>query len=159
MYEPSCCQPRADKYRAQIHQLDGITGNKQNKEELRLEFVTHFLEVPVYNCILQTQEPDDYFPKETDSLKNLLKSLCITCITFPLESSHFHNLDSLKIKFQYMRGEKQTETLATSLVINKLIEINNAFSQIIWLPLSILTSPFFTAVYSELFTCKYIKNT
>lgn len=57
-----------------------------------------------------------------------------------------------------MRAERQTETLATALVRNKQMEVNNAFSQIIWLPLSTLTSSFFTAIHSELFTCKYIKN-
>lgn len=31
MYEPSCCQPRTNKYRAQIYQLDGITEKKHKK--------------------------------------------------------------------------------------------------------------------------------
>lgn len=46
-----------------------------------------------------------------------------------------------------MRAEKQTETLATLVVINKLIEINNAFSQIIWLSPSTLTSSFLTVIH------------
>jgi len=45
----------------------------------------------------------------------------------------------------HLRAERQMETLATSVLIMKQIEIYNAFSQI-WLPLT-LTFPFFIAIY------------
>lgn len=39
MYKSSRCQPRADKYRAQIHQLDGITGKRAETDRCSQSFL------------------------------------------------------------------------------------------------------------------------
>lgn len=41
MYEPSCCQPCADKYRAQIHELDGITVEGKKKKKVMYTDIYH----------------------------------------------------------------------------------------------------------------------